>query len=93
MSHVCFDTFTPGNHEFDDADAGLARFLKALEAEADANVNCAKMPEVLGANIVPHSKSSLLAEDVPSIGSNAIFTTSDGEQVAVIGISVAKKTM
>ena len=93
MSHLCFDAFAPGNHEFDDGDAGLATFLKALEAETDANDNCATMPQVLGANIVPHSESALLAEDVPSIGSNAIFTTSNGEQVAVIGINVAKKTM
>ena len=93
MSHLCFDAFAPGNHEFDEGDAGLARFLKALEAETDANDNCAEMPQVLGANIVPHSESALLAEDVPSIGSNAIFTTSNGETVAVIGINVAKKTM
>lgn len=93
MSHVCFDAFTPGNHEFDKGDAGLARFLKALEAETDANDSCAKMPRILGANIVPHSESALLADDVPSIGRSAIFQTSDGEQVGVIGIDVAKKTM
>lgn len=93
MTHLCFDAFAPGNHEFDEGDAGLARFLKALEAETDASDSCAEMPHVLGANIVPHSGSALLAEDVPQIGSNTIFTTSDGEQVAVIGIDIAKKTM
>ena len=67
--------------------------MKALETETDASDNCAQMPQILGANIYPHSESALLAEDVPSIGSNAIFTTRDGEQVAVIGITIARKTM
>ncbi len=51
------------------------------------------MPNVLGANIVPHAGSALLAPDVPSIGDHTIFTTSDGEQVGVIGINVMRKTM
>src|SRR5690554_5641555 len=30
MNHVCFDAFALGNHEFDNGDAGLKRFLDAL---------------------------------------------------------------
>ncbi len=30
MNSICFDAFTPGNHEFDDGDAGLKRFLDFL---------------------------------------------------------------
>mmetsp|Transcript_6194 Transcript_6194/g.15331 ORF Transcript_6194/g.15331 Transcript_6194/m.15331 type:complete len:551 (+) Transcript_6194:385-2037(+) len=93
MTHLCFDAFTPGNHEFDDGDAGLARFLKAMQTETDASATCEDMPAVLGANIVPHADSPLLATDVPSIGDHALFTMSDGEQVGVIGINVARKTM
>ena len=32
MNEVCFDAFTVGNHEFDDGDTGLARFLDFLSA-------------------------------------------------------------
>lgn len=93
MSHLCLDAFTPGNHEFDEGDAGLARFLTAMKNEADASSTCDKMPAVLGANIVPHSNSPLLDPDVPSIDDYAIFTMSDGEEVGVIGINIMKKTM
>ena len=31
MAHICFDAFAPGNHEFDDGDAGLASFLGRLD--------------------------------------------------------------
>ena len=64
-----------------------------MQTEADASATCESMPAVLGANIVPREGSPLLAADVPSIGDHEIFTMSDGEQVGVIGINVAKKTM
>ena len=32
MNQICFDAFALGNHEFDDGDAGLAKFLDALDA-------------------------------------------------------------
>lgn len=86
-------TFNCFSLQFDEGDAGLARFLKALQAETDASPTCEKFPAVLGANIVPHADSALLAADVPSIGDHTIFTMSDGEQVGVIGINVARKTM
>jgi len=93
MTHACFDAFAPGNHEFDKGDAGLAKFLKALEAEGKASTVCPSMPAVLGANIVPHPASAILASDVPPIKSSKVFTMSDGEEVGVIGIDIKKKTM
>jgi 5'-nucleotidase/UDP-sugar diphosphatase len=46
MNTVCFDAFTPGNHEFDDGDGVLKGFLDEL----------AKGPcktEVVSSNVVP----------------------------------------
>ncbi len=93
MTHICFDAFVPGNHEFDKGDIGLARFLKALKAEGEASSTCPEMPVILGANIVPHVGSAILETDVPPIESSKIFTTTNGELVGVIGINIAKKTM
>jgi 5'-nucleotidase len=90
MSHICLDAFAPGNHEFDKGDDGLARFLKAIQA---SSTDCPQMPAVLGANIVPHDQSSLLAPDVPAIESSKIFTLPNDEKIGVIGIDIAKKTM
>ena len=93
MTHICFDAFAPGNHEFDKGDAGLAKFLLALESEAEASSTCSSMPAVLGANIVPHAESAILAEGVPEIEKSRIFTTSEGDEIGIIGIDVQKKTM
>ena len=48
MHEVCFDAFVPGNHEFDDSDAGLARFLDLLNAPG---APC-RTP-VISANVIP----------------------------------------
>ena len=93
MSHICFDAFAPGNHEFDKGDAGLAKFLTAMQTEADASPSCPEMPAILGANIVPHDASPLLEEGVPSIDKSVIYTVSNGEKIGVIGIDVKRKTM
>ncbi len=93
MNHACFDAFTPGNHEFDKGDAGLAKFLKALKAAGDVSSTCPSMPAVLNANVVPHAASALLASDVPVIEKSKVFTMTNNEKVAVIGINIARKTM
>ncbi len=93
MTHICFDAFVPGNHEFDKGDAGLARFLKALKTEGEASSTCSAMPAVLGANIVPRVGSAILEADVPPIKSSKVFTMANGEHVGVIGIDTAQKTM
>lgn len=93
MNHACFDVFTPGNHEFDKGDAGLAKFLKAMKAAGEVSSTCPTMPAVLNANVVPHQTSALLASDVPVIESSKVFTMTNNEKVAVIGINIAQKTM
>ena len=93
MTHICFDAFVPGNHEFDKGDAGLAKFLLAMQSEAEASESCDSMPAVVGANIVPHAESPILAEGVPEIVNSKVFTLEDGHQVGVIGINIAGKTM
>lgn len=93
MNHACFDVFTPGNHEFDKGDAGLAKFLKAMQAEAEVSSACPTMPAVLNANVVPHPTSALLVSDVPVLESSEVFTMANNEQVGVIGINISQKTM
>jgi 5'-nucleotidase len=93
MTHVCFDAFTLGNHEFDKGDAGLARFLRAISNETDVSSTCAVRPAILGANIVPRSGSPLFDADVPTIERSRVFALSNGEKVGIIGITIARKTM
>lgn len=93
MTHICFDAFTLGNHEFDKGDAGLARFLRAIANETDAQPSCEAMPAVLGANIVPRPGSPLFDADVPSIEHSRVFDLPNGERVAIIGLTIARKTM
>ena len=93
MTHICFDAFAPGNHEFDKGDAGLAKFLTALETEAELSSTCEAMPAVLSANIVPRVNSPILAEGIPPIESSKVFTMDNGEKVGVIGMNIARKTM
>jgi 5''-nucleotidase/2'',3''-cyclic phosphodiesterase and related esterases len=93
MTHVCFDAFTLGNHEFDKGDTGLARFLRAISNETEASSTCAVRPAILGANIVPRIGSPIFGEDVPAIEHSRVFNLSNGEKVGVIGITIARKTM
>jgi len=92
MTHVCFDAFELGNHEFDDGDAGLANFLTELDTAHDAS-SCESAPVVLGANVVPREGSPILDSSVPPIEKSKIFELSNGEKVAIVGINTAKKTM
>jgi 5'-nucleotidase/UDP-sugar diphosphatase len=93
MSHLCFDAFAPGNHEFDKGDAGLAKFLVALKDTATANTSCGSMPAVLGANIVPHANSPILAAGVPEIEKSRVYDLPSGGKVGIVGIDVRGKTM
>ena len=92
MSHICFDAFAPGNHEFDKGDTGLANFLLAMK-DTHATSSCSGLPAVLGANIVPNANSPILSSGVPEIEKSRVFTLPDGEKVGVIGINIKGKTM
>ena len=82
MNQVCFDAFGLGNHEFDDGDAALARFLDFL-AEGDCGT------PVVAANVVPGPDSPLAnGYLVPYVIEEVA-----GQQVGLIGIDIARKTM
>ena len=85
MSYICFDAFELGNHEFDDGDANLAKFVDLLRTP---NQRC-NGTDVLAANVSPHSNSALKNK----IKSYTIKTLGNGEQIGIIGINIANKTM
>ena len=86
MNEVCFDAFALGNHEFDDGDAGLVRFLDEL---AKGRCNTA----VLAANVRPELGVSPLAKNSMTdyFEPYRVFERG-GEKVGVIGIDIATKT-
>ncbi len=85
MNTICFDAFALGNHEFDDGDAGTARFLDALWTPA-----C--QTPILGANVQP-----ALGTPLAPLGANDyiqpyVIREFNGVKVALIGIDIAGKT-
>jgi 5'-nucleotidase / UDP-sugar diphosphatase len=86
MNTVCFDAFALGNHEFDDGDAGLARFLDYL--------NTAKCSTpVLGANVKPELGVSALTKKGPNdYIVPSVVLERGGEKIGIIGIDIASKT-
>src|SRR5690606_15299189 len=81
MNEVCFDTFTLGNHEFDDSDEGLAQFLDWL---AEGNCDTA----VLSANTTVEPGTPL----ADGYYEPYTIVDYDGEKVGIIGITIANKT-
>ncbi|MFP4272468.1 MAG: bifunctional metallophosphatase/5'-nucleotidase [Halothiobacillaceae bacterium] len=80
MNRICFDAFTVGNHEFDDSDAGLARFIDYLHS------GTCQTP-VLGANVVPANDSPIRDRISPYT-----IVERSGQKLGVIGIDIAGKT-
>jgi 5'-nucleotidase len=86
MNTVCFDAFTLGNHEFDSGDAGLKTFLDFLRTG-----NC-RTP-VLSANTNLTLNASPLAQgSISAYVQPATIVVRDGQQIGIIGITVAGKT-
>ena len=84
MNTVCFDTFTPGNHEFDAKDAGLKKFIDFLDQSS-----CKDKTKILTANVTFGASSPLYKNN--RIQKSQIFEK-DGVKFAIIGLTVAKKT-
>jgi 5'-nucleotidase len=82
MNTVCFDAFTLGNHEFDNGDAGLVKFIDFLHA----NTNTCNTP-VLSANLNP--AGSALKQRVQPY----TIIQRGGQNIGIIGITAAYKTM
>jgi len=86
MNEVCFDAFALGNHEFDDGDAGLVRFLDDLKAgECQTPVLAYNVqPEVGVSPLTKNSETDYIRPwVVQDVG---------GVQVGIIGIVIANKT-
>ena len=87
MNEVCFDAFAIGNHEFDEGDTGLAKFLDFLN-EGDCNT------PALGANIVPEVGVSALAKKtVNDYIKPYTIIEKNGLNIGIVGIDVVGKTM
>lgn len=86
MNTVCFDAFTPGNHEFDDGDATLKGFLDEL-----ATGTC-KTP-VISSNVVPAAGTSLAPTGGTPYLKPWVIKDMDGVKVGLIGITIAGKTV
>ena len=84
MNTVCFDTFTPGNHEFDAKDDGLKKFIDFLDQSS-----CKEKTKVLSANLTFGASSPLYKTN--RIQKSQLFEK-DGVKFAIIGLTVAKKT-
>jgi 5'-nucleotidase/UDP-sugar diphosphatase len=78
MNTVCFDAFTVGNHEFDNGDAGLVKFIDFLHADK----NVCDTP-VLSANLHP------AGEELKSRVSPYTVLRRDGESIGIIGITTS----
>ena len=62
MNEVCFDAFALGNYEFNEGDAGLAKFLDFLNAgERNTPVLAANVkPEVGVSALTPNSETDYI---------------------------------
>ena len=85
MNTVCFDAMAAGNHEFDNHDAGLSRFIDFLHQGA------CKTP-VLAANVVPEPGVSPLAPKSGSYLQPYTLRQFGPHQVGIIGLVTAAKT-
>ena len=87
MNHACFDAFALGNHEFDDGDAGLARFLDWMNEG-----KCST--DVLAANVIPEQGVSPLALKSANDYFKPYTIKQYGDQkIGIVGIDIANKTM
>jgi len=86
MNTVCFDAFELGNHEFDEGDAGLRKFIDHLHAgTCQTPVLAANVEPAIGSPLAPRSRRDYLQPYVlKSIGDVT---------VAIIGIVVRGKTV
>lgn len=85
MNTVCFDSFTLGNHEFDNGDGALLNFLEFL----DQSSSCAEKTKILSANVEFNSGSALHNNRfvVPYT-----IIEKQGQKIGLIGVTTAFKT-
>jgi 5'-nucleotidase len=86
MNTVCFDAFELGNHEFDEGDAGLRKFLDHLRAGP-----C--QTRVLAANVEPAEGTPLAPAGRHDYLQPYLLKTFGEITVGIIGIEVRGKTV
>ncbi len=86
MNEICFDAFALGNHEFNEGDAGLAKFLDFLKSD-----KC--NTPVLAANIKPEVGVSALTpnSDTDYFQPYTVMQI-DGMKIGIVGIDIVRKT-
>lgn len=85
MNTVCFDTLTLGNHEFDNTDAGLKKFIGFLNNKG----RCKNKTQVLSANVEFGKTSALYQTDLVK---PYTIMDKEGQKIAFIGLTIADKT-
>ncbi|MET1114103.1 MAG: 5'-nucleotidase C-terminal domain-containing protein, partial [Comamonas sp.] len=85
MGAVCFDAFTLGNHEFDQGDSGLKRFIDLLHRGP------CKTP-VLSANVHFGANSALFPARAPGYVNKSVVLQRGGQLIGLIGLTMAGKT-
>ncbi len=84
MNTVCFDTLTLGNHEFDNTDDGLKKFIGFLNKGS-----CKNKTQVLSANVEFGKTSSLYQTDLVK---PYTIIEKEGQKIGLIGLTIANKT-
>jgi 5'-nucleotidase / UDP-sugar diphosphatase len=86
MNTACFDVFALGNHEFDDGDATLVKFLDFLGSSpaCDTVTVAANVVPAIGTPLAPVTAS----DDIQPYAIKGFH----GQKVAFIGIDIAEKT-
>ena len=86
MNSICFDAFTPGNHEFDDGDTVLKDFLDALRQG-----NC--QTSVVSSNVVPAAGTALAPTPGAAYLKPWVIKQVDGVKVGIVAVTIAGKTV
>lgn len=86
MNLVCFDVFVLGNHEFDEGDAGLRKFLDHLRSGSCKT-------SVLAANVEPAIGTPLAPSGTKDYIKPYVVKKFGDISVGIIGISVRGKTV
>jgi 5'-nucleotidase len=86
MNTACFDTLTLGNHEFDNTDAGLKKFIGFLHGGTCRT-------RVLSANVRFGPQSPMARTNPTDAVQGAVILERQGHKIGVIGLTVAGKTL
>ena len=85
MNEICFDTFIPGNHEFDGGDAGLARLIGFLHAGACKT-------KIVSTNVHPGADSALSHLSPEKSLQPAVILERGGQHYGIVGLTTSTKT-